>query len=137
MPRRTPIAQFEALGELQQPHLLPLLAGHPVLPAVDGDVDMAVDKAHELLSGIEYRADGADRRIKPFGDLAIGALQPARFHQRSVKFVGQPRPIRAQRLNPARQLVLVAIGFAPALGRALQRLKRRHQPPRRGVDIGR
>src|SRR5690348_15635476 len=34
-------ARLQALGELEQPHLLPLLAGHAVLPAVDGDVDVA------------------------------------------------------------------------------------------------
>ena len=89
------------------------------------------------LSGIEHRADGADRRIQPFGDLAIGALQPARLHQRSVEFVGQPRAVGAERLDPGRQFVLVAIGFAPPLDRAFQRVERRHQPPRRGVDIGR
>src|SRR6266550_574221 len=33
-------ARFETLGELQKPHLLALLAGHPVLPSVDGDVDV-------------------------------------------------------------------------------------------------
>src|SRR6266403_2097304 len=32
--------RFKALGELQELHLLPFLAGHPVLPAVDGDIDM-------------------------------------------------------------------------------------------------
>ena len=32
--------RFKTLGELQKPHLLPLLAGHPVLPSVDGDVDV-------------------------------------------------------------------------------------------------
>src|SRR5882757_11308327 len=37
-------ARFEVLGKLEQPHLLAFLAGHPVLPAVDGDVDVA----HEL-----------------------------------------------------------------------------------------
>ena len=89
------------------------------------------------LSRIEHRADGADRRIEPFGDLAIGALQPPRFHQRSVEFVGEPRAIRAQRLDPARQFVLVAVGVAPPLHRAFQRVERRHQPPRGGVDIGR
>src|SRR5579871_2405514 len=34
-------ARLQALGELEQPHLLPLLAGHAILPAVDGDVDVA------------------------------------------------------------------------------------------------
>src|ERR1035437_10436511 len=32
--------RFKALGELQEPRLLPFLARHPELPAVDGDVDM-------------------------------------------------------------------------------------------------
>ena len=88
------------------------------------------------LSGIEHGADRADRRIEPFGDLAIGALQPARFHQRAVEFVGKPRTIRAQRLNPRRQFVLVAVGLAPPLHGAFQRIERRHQPPRRRVDLG-
>src|SRR3984957_9745784 len=33
--------RLQGLGELEQPHLLPFLAGHAVLPAVDGDVDVA------------------------------------------------------------------------------------------------
>ena len=71
-----------------------------------------------------------------FGDLAIGALQPPRLHQRAVEFVGQPRSIGAERLDPACQFVLVAVGVAPPLGRGFQRIERRHQPPRRGVDVG-
>ena len=59
------------------------------------------------------------------------------LHQRSVELVGEPRSIRAERLDPARQLVLVAVGLAPPLDRAFQRIQRRHQPPRRGFNIGR
>src|SRR5262249_45931828 len=33
--------RFQGFGEFEQPHLLPLLASHAVLPAVDGDVDVA------------------------------------------------------------------------------------------------
>src|SRR4051794_11020503 len=33
--------RLQAFGELEQPHLLAFLAGHAVLPAVDGDVDVA------------------------------------------------------------------------------------------------
>src|SRR5207248_1142291 len=33
--------RLQAFGELQQPHLLAFLAGHAVLPGVDGDVDVA------------------------------------------------------------------------------------------------
>src|SRR6266446_9104092 len=36
--------RLKTLGELQEPYLLPLLAGHPVLPPVDG----AVDVVHEV-----------------------------------------------------------------------------------------
>src|SRR6266576_2226132 len=36
--------RFKTLGELQKAHLLPLLAGHPVFPSVDGDDDVI----HEL-----------------------------------------------------------------------------------------
>ena len=36
-----PIRNIQALGELQRPRLLAFLAGHAVLPAVDGDIDMA------------------------------------------------------------------------------------------------
>src|SRR5258708_35440583 len=32
--------RLKTLGELQKPHLLPLLAGHSVLPPVDGDIDV-------------------------------------------------------------------------------------------------
>ena len=68
---------------------------------------------------------------------AIAALQPARFHQRTIELVGQPRAIRAERLDPARQFVLVAVGVTAALRRAFQRIERRQQPARRGVDIRR
>ena len=85
---------------------------------------------------MEYGANGADRGIQPFGYLTIDALQPPRFHQRSVEFVGEPRAVGAQRLNPAREFVLIAIRFLPPLDRAFQCFQRRHQPPRRGVDIG-
>src|SRR5439155_582347 len=54
---------------------------------------------------------------------------------RSAALVGEPRSIRAERLNPDRQLILVAVGFAPPLDRAFQRIERRHQTPRRGLDI--
>src|SRR3954466_4362889 len=33
--------RLQAFGELEQPHLLAFLAGHAVLPAVDGDIDVA------------------------------------------------------------------------------------------------
>ena len=54
----------------------------------------------------------------------------------SPRFPLPPRPVpRPFASTPDRQFVLVAIGFAPPLDRALQRVQRRHQPPRRGVDI--
>ena len=88
------------------------------------------------VSGAENSADGADRHIQAVRDLAIGALESARLHQRAVEFVGQPRAIRAQRLDPGRQFVLVAVGLAPPLDRAFQPVERRHQAARRRVEIG-
>ena len=126
--------RFQALGELQQPHLLAFLAGHAVLPAVDGDVDVAHAVSPASASSTARMVPIAASSL--FGDLAIGALQPARLHQRAVEFVGEPRAIGAERLDPARQFVLVAVGVAPPLDRAFQRIERRHQPPRRGVDVG-
>src|SRR3569833_3818010 len=38
-------ARFQSLCELEKPELLALLAGHAVLPAVDGDVDVAHSSA--------------------------------------------------------------------------------------------
>ena len=58
------------------------------------------------------------------------------LHQRCVELVGKPRAVGAERLDPRRQFVLVAVGVAPPLDRALQRIQRRHQPPRRGFDVG-
>jgi hypothetical protein len=81
------------------------------------------------------RSDGADRSIKSFGDLAIGALQLARLHQRAVEFVGEPRSIHAERLDPGRQLILIAVGLAPPLHGSFQRVERRHQPARCGIDV--
>ena len=48
----------------------------------------------------------------------------------------KPRAIGAERLDPARQFVLVAVGVAPPLRRRLQRIERHHQAPRGGVDVG-
>ena len=42
----------------------------------------------------------------------------------------------AERLDAARQLVLVAISIAPPLGRGLERIERHHQAPRRDLDVG-
>src|SRR5205085_1201460 len=41
---QAPDPRLKTLGEFQEPRLLTLFAGHAVLPAVDGDVDVA----HEL-----------------------------------------------------------------------------------------
>ena len=95
-------------------------------------IGMAVRRA---LGRTEHRADGSDRRIEPLGDLAVGALELARLHQRRVELIGEPRAVGAERLDPRRQLVLVAVGLAPPLDRALQRVQRGHEPPRCGFDI--
>ena len=89
------------------------------------------------LRRIEHGLDGADRRVELFGDVAVGALELARAHQRAVEFVRKPRTVRAERLNAGRQLILVAIRLAPPFHRAFQRIERGRQPPRRSLDIGR
>ena len=55
----------------------------------------------------------------------------------SIELVGQPRAIRPQRLDPACQFVLVAVGVAAPFHRAFQRVERHHQPPGGGIDVGR
>ena len=89
---------------------------------------------------MQHRADGADCSIQSLGDLAIGALKPPRFNQRTVEFVGEPRAIGAERLDPARQFVLVAVGVAPPFRRGLERIERTTQVLNRtiggGVAIG-
>jgi hypothetical protein len=67
------------------------------------------------VAAIEHRANGADRAIEALGDLAIGALEPARFHQRAVEFIREAGAIGAERLDPRRQLVLVPISLPPPL----------------------
>ena len=42
-----------------------------------------------------------------------------------------------ERLNSGGELVLAAIGFAPPLDRAFQRIERRGQPARRDFDLAR
>ena len=44
--------------------------------------------------------------------------------------IGPPAP------GPRRQFILVPVGVAPALDGPLQRIQRRHQPARGGIDIG-
>src|SRR5206468_6284380 len=84
---------------------------------------------------IEYRAYRDDRGIQPIGDLAIGALELARLHECAVELVGKTRAICAERLDPRRELVLVAIGIAPPLDRAFERVERRHEPAGRDLDL--
>src|SRR3954465_10927536 len=84
---------------------------------------------------MEDGADGADGGIQPLRDLAIDALQPPRFHPRSIEFVGQSRPVGTERLNPACKLVFVTVGFMPSLHCAFERFQPPHQPLGRGIDV--
>jgi hypothetical protein len=72
----------------------------------------------------QHRADGADGGVELVGDVAIGALQPARFHQRAIKLIRQPGPVGAKRLNAGGQLILVAIRLTAALDRTFQSIQR-------------
>ena len=132
LPAQLANTRFHAFGKLQEPDFLTFLAGHAILPAVDGDVDVAHSP-----SPVSSTA-----RIVPIAASSFSAIsrlvRSSRrvLHQRAVEFVGEPRPIGAERLDPARQLVLVAIGIALSLGRSLEGIERQHQPPRCGIDVG-
>src|SRR5207302_1422689 len=99
--------RFKTLGELQKPHLLPLLAGHPVLPSVDGDVDVI----HEVSPA------SSTERMVPIAASSLSAISRlARSSRRD--FTSDPSSSsasrkRAQR-NAASKLCTAKQLFAPA-----------------------
>ena len=83
-------ALVEQLGELHQMALLPVFAGHPVLPAVDGDIHLRhrepltlSDRAHSITG-----ADALDRHIQAARDFAVGGLELARMRGRVIEIGG-------------------------------------------------
>ena len=126
-------ARFEIFGKPKQPCFLPLLARHPILAAIDRDVDVAHGCSPASIDG----ADGVDGNVEAFGNFAIGFFQRARPDKRAVKFVGEPRAIRSERLNTRGQFIIGAIRVAAPLDRALKRVECRRKPPRCQFDIAR
>ena len=127
--------RFQALGELEQPHLLPFLAGHAVLPAVDGDVDVAhaispASRRHRARRGWCRSRHPAVRRSRDWCARAAASSPASRRVRRRAasgrrRAPGSGSPVRSRR------------GRHRAAARPrFQRVERRHQPPRRGVDIG-
>src|SRR5207237_707935 len=53
--------RFETFREPQQPRLLPFLTGHPVLPAVDGDVDVAHESSESCSSSTSSSANALSK----------------------------------------------------------------------------
>ena len=125
-------ARFQALGEFEQPHFLPFLAGHAVLPAVDGDVDVA----HELSPA------SSTARMVPIAASSFSAISRLVRSSRRV-FTSELSSSSASRDRsaPSAWIRLASSFSSRSASRrrsaaALQRVERRHQPPRRGVDIG-
>ena len=77
------------------------------------------------------RGDGG---VEPLRDLAVGRLERARARGLAVERGGKPGAVDAQRVQLARQPLLVAVGFAPALDRGIERVERQRQTLHRGID---
>ena len=56
---------------------------------------------------LQHRLDGANRRVEPVGELAIGRLQPAGARGFAVERGGELAAVATERLQLLRQRVFV------------------------------
>src|ERR1700688_1189099 len=87
-----------------------------------------------LLVGVQHRLDAGDGGVQPLSDLAVAGLQPPRARGFAIERGGEPGAVNAQRMELARQPLLVAVGLAPALDRGIERVERKRQTLYRAVD---
>ena len=135
--------------------LLAVVAGHSILPAVDGHADMGhgerqfvrpsdrrkviaqISRAPTVVSSIvriKHRADGLHGNVESPRDLAIGRLEAPGVGSLSIKIGRQLGTIGAQSLHLGGEPVLAAIMFAPPFNRRLERVERRNQSGGGGLD---
>ena len=118
-------ALIEVRGERGQMVLLPVLAGHAELPAVDGDVDLRHHSRRRRRRAPQRMVSIAASRRRAISRLVASSSRDAR--PRHVELGGELRAVGAERMHLRGERVLAAVGLAAALGRGLQRVERRAQ----------
>src|SRR5579871_3611147 len=93
--------RLEILGELEQAHFLPLLAGHAVLPAVDGDVDVAHSSSSSSSSPSKSSASALTSSACPSSPSCASAFTAALAPLSTSRMV----PIAASSLSAISRLV--------------------------------
>ena len=139
-------ADIEIACEIHQVAFLAILAGHPELPPIDGNVHLRHRSAsahavtpHDLShrSSVinlrrQHAADGLYRAVDTLRDLAIGGLERARAGGGFVEFAGKTGAVGAEHVKLGGERFLAAVGFLPPLSCRIERVERLRQAPARG-----
>src|SRR5258708_4528796 len=91
--------------------------------------DMTRSTGRMILStvvGLDDGTDGLDGGMEAAGDLVVGGFQRAGPRRHGVEVGGEPRAIRAERVQLIGQAQVGAIGLAAALRRSLEPVERQH-----------
>jgi hypothetical protein len=98
--------------------LLPVLAGHPVLAAIDRDVDVRHRPSALRLAPFHHGMNGFYCMVEPARDLAASRVEALRPRSVLIDFGRQARPVGTERSHLGRQGRLAAVGVAaPVQGR--------------------
>ena len=98
-PRRWLMRSSSCCGELHQMALLPVFAGHPVLPAVDDDIHLRHRSTCDFglstsaVVRFDHGADALDRHIQAPRDFAVGGLDLARARASPIEIGREPRAV--------------------------------------------
>src|SRR5690242_7668132 len=95
---------------------------------------VALTCAMASLVRVEDRLNRADRRIQPFGDLAIGRLEAARPCSFAVEGCSEARAIYAQSVHLGGKTFLVPVRLLAPFDRSVERVERERQTLDRGID---
>ena len=136
-------ARIEIAREIHEVALLAVLAGHPELPAVDGDADLGhlLDPPlrPRALLGSQSPNSRTPRMVSmawsircATSRLAVSSAR-ARAAASSSSLASRARS-RAERMDLIGERFLAAIGLAPPLGCGLQCVERKRQPALRDVN---
>src|SRR4051794_20523434 len=107
--------------------LLTVLAGHPILSAIDRDPDMgchgsvsrssafAPHRGIRILHILSFqdRPNTSDSHLEPAADVAIGRLEATRMSCLGIKLGGKSRPIGPKRLQLRGELLFTSIALLP------------------------
>src|SRR5665213_2452110 len=96
---------------------LPIFAGETKLAAGNGGGDFSHDSHFDSFLTRQRRLNRRYRHIEPLGDLAVDGLKLAGARSFAIERRGELGAIEPERMELARQPLLVAVGVVAALDR--------------------